>query len=616
MNKRKKLEILSGLLGSMLLLFISALIYLKSVTVVEPFTVRIAGITMNEAKSIGIYSVTPLDKKINIPYDKTANEWVRDDDGAFKTINIFIPDSLKSKISLLYVNTKHKEFIVSLKELQVVGQSGGKNEYSLPTYVRSNISIFKMMSLLLHVHIIAMFFLILEVMVFILLAWCLIYILIKKRRTIWSIFRIKISSARKTIKNFVHRYSNVIRWLKIIVFSIFIACCLFYGYFLIKYTVSFYITTVLFILCSGIILWLILQLIFRIFKVTVRYSQWINRTLIVFLVIWLFWESILRFNGFNISYLEKIVHYYASGYYANPGNSNLLVHSRNEKFVVERKEYSYEIKCNAEGLRDIDHPVEKEKNEYRIICIGNSFTEGYGAPQDSTWPKLFENRIKTATGRKIVVFNAGVSTSDPFFEYMLLKEKMLKYEPDLVLLTLGGSDFTFYRTRGGFERFTEEGLKYREGPRWEKLYAVSYVFRYYLNNKLHYRDLLSPTSFAKDSIRALKDFDNCINRFYQLSLESKFKLVVVFYDDDNTVYFVLMNKLKQDHLIQVIDLFEYNKSIEKINARDRKYWWPIDWHYNSSGYDIMAKGVLWNLNEMGIIDSIGNHPKQDAGEIK
>jgi hypothetical protein len=218
---------------------------------------------------------------------------------------------------------------------------------------------------------------------------------------------------------------------------------------------------------------------------------------------------------------------------------------------------------------------------------------------------LLEKRLTPLAKRKITVFNAGKSGSDPFFEYMLLKEKMLNYKPELVLLTLGASDFGFYPFRGGLERFTSEGCKFRKAPWWDKLYAVSFVFRYYMNDVLHYKNFMSQADYAKDSLKAIVDIDSCIKRFYYLSKEKGFKLVVVFYDDNSNAYSSIMNKYKKSEIVQVIDLFEYNRKIEKITyLENKKYYWPIDGHYNAKGYDLLARGVLWNIKKMGILDSL------------
>ena len=182
---------------------------------------------------------------------------------------------------------------------------------------------------------------------------------------------------------------------------------------------------------------------------------------------------------------------------------------------------------------------------------------------------------------------------------------MLKYKPDLVLLALG-KELDFYHQRGGFERFTKEGVKYRKAPAWEKLFAVSKIFRFITHKILNYKYFMSPEDYIADCQKANNDIKSCIDRFYRLSLKEKFKFAIIFIDDeskDADPY--LSDILKKENVIPIIDLPEYNKKIGKLTTSNRtKYYWSLDRHCNSRGYDMWARGVEWNLNKLGLIDSL------------
>ncbi len=405
----------------------------------------------------------------------------------------------------------------------------------------------------------------------------------------------------KPVKLKTTTYPKLFIWIKIMVYSILIASYLFFGFILFKYTVSTFFTTVLFIILVGFLSWFIIKLVLKLFHLSPHTIKKLRNFWVLLFIMWFCIEVVLRISGINKTYNEQMGFYYSSGFNETVNNdvknSFVWTNKPNENKIVKRKEFKYVLKCNSEGLRDIEHPVQKAEGEYRIICLGNSFTEGAGTPQDSTWPRLLKLRINAAYKDKITVFNAGCSGTDPFFEYFLLEKRLLKYKPDLVLLTLGASDLFFYRNRGGFERFTDDGLKYRKGPQWEIFYAMSFVVRFFTDNLLHYRYFLSPEDFKKHEEKALEDIYDCIYKFYKLAQDKHFKLVVVFYDDTDTQYSLLRTKLKDEKNIPVIDLFDYNKNIENISTEEwvQNYMWPIDKHFNSKGYNIMAKGVFWNL---------------------
>jgi hypothetical protein len=404
-------------------------------------------------------------------------------------------------------------------------------------------------------------------------------------------------------------FTKIKRWIKVIFVSLFIACVIFFGFLLIVFTASNYITAILFILLTGLLIYHIFKYIFRKFKMRELYILWLRITIFILLLILICIETFLRSDKTLATYNELQHFFYISGFQEkhvyDKQNPDLMVHSRYDNYIDNRKEFSYEIRTNNEGLRDIDHPIEKSKDECRIICIGNSFTEGIGTPQDSTWTKLLENMLNISSKKKITVLNAGIAGADPFFGYRLLEKKMLKYKPDIVLLAVGSSDFNFYRFRGGFERFTPDGYKFREAPWWESIYAVSYIFRFITDDLMHYKYFFTPDEYKADSVKALMDINDCIHRFHTLTQKNNISFSVVFYDDNSYKLNPVMNSLKKEKIITIFDLAEYNSNIAKINFKDRKsLYWQTDEHCNSRGYEMFARGVEWNLRKFGILDSL------------
>lgn len=70
----------------------------------------------------------------------------------------------------------------------------------------------------------------------------------------------------------------------------------------------------------------------------------------------------------------------------------------------------------------------------RIVCFGDSLTYGYGASQGMDYP----TRLEEMTGIEII--NAGVSGNTTADGLARLEDDVLDYEPDVVLITLGGND--------------------------------------------------------------------------------------------------------------------------------------------------------------------------------
>ena len=70
----------------------------------------------------------------------------------------------------------------------------------------------------------------------------------------------------------------------------------------------------------------------------------------------------------------------------------------------------------------------------RVVCFGNSLTRGYGATQGMDYPA----RLEEMTGIEII--NSGVSGNTTAAGLARLEDDVLTFEPDVVLITLGGND--------------------------------------------------------------------------------------------------------------------------------------------------------------------------------
>ncbi|MEA3489174.1 MAG: SGNH/GDSL hydrolase family protein [Candidatus Omnitrophota bacterium] len=99
--------------------------------------------------------------------------------------------------------------------------------------------------------------------------------------------------------------------------------------------------------------------------------------------------------------------------------------------VTEEWNVPYEI--NSHGLRDREYSPEKREGVYRILALGDSFTEGYGVEAGDAFIKLLEKKLNLAGGGYEVI-NCGIASYSPLLEYLFLKEKGLGLDPDMVVL--------------------------------------------------------------------------------------------------------------------------------------------------------------------------------------
>src|SRR5499427_5580761 len=92
---------------------------------------------------------------------------------------------------------------------------------------------------------------------------------------------------------------------------------------------------------------------------------------------------------------------------------------------------------NSKGLRDREFSYEKPPGKLRILMLGDSFTVGWGAKFDETFPKRIE-RIYADRGIEADVINTGVGNYNTIQEVEYYLTEGYKYNPDIVVL-----NFTF-----------------------------------------------------------------------------------------------------------------------------------------------------------------------------
>ncbi len=103
------------------------------------------------------------------------------------------------------------------------------------------------------------------------------------------------------------------------------------------------------------------------------------------------------------------------------------------------------INISSQGFReDKIYPYQKPKNTFRILMLGDSFTEGDEVPADKTFSKLLEQQLnQLPLGPIYEVINAGIRGSGPLQAYLWLKTEGIKFQPDLIILNFYlGNDIT------------------------------------------------------------------------------------------------------------------------------------------------------------------------------
>ena len=103
---------------------------------------------------------------------------------------------------------------------------------------------------------------------------------------------------------------------------------------------------------------------------------------------------------------------------------------------------------NRLGLRGRAASARKAPGTQRVICLGGSTTFGYSVSDGEDWPAKLQDRL----GQGFEVLNAGRPGSTTFRNFPYLRDRLLRLEPDVVVLYEGFNDMW----RGVRSHFAEQ----------------------------------------------------------------------------------------------------------------------------------------------------------------
>lgn len=315
-------------------------------------------------------------------------------------------------------------------------------------------------------------------------------------------------------------------------------------------------------------------------------------------------EVALRMLGFYKTYTEKMDGEYVS-YYGRQMPTWFWGHHPFDSIIDNKPEYTYHTKANNYGFADRDFDTLSDGHVLKGLVLGDSFAQGMGAPPDSSWPALLESLLNDSQdSTHYRIYNCGIAGSDPFFEYVQLREKLIYLHPDVVIMSINYSDINDCMTRGGLERFHSDGTtQFAPGPWFEPLYKNVHLIRMFVHFVLRYDfSLLSPSRHEQRAKDALQQLAVCADSARVLCADHGVRFLVVLhpYLDPHDRYLqkqdilpAMMPLLQQKH-IDAINLFsDFRKVVTTANYQ--VYSWPRDMHYTARGYDLFAHLLLQRM---------------------
>lgn len=345
-------------------------------------------------------------------------------------------------------------------------------------------------------------------------------------------------------------------------------------------------------------------------------------------------EVVVRLVGLERTYSEKTRGRYAT-YYGKSDPTWYHTLPSSTTGVTETREFSFPYRTNSLGFKEREIPPRADNGPALILVLGDSFAEGVGAPPAESWPRELERIITEERGPGYTVYNAGISGSDPFFEQVLLRDRLLALKPELVVIAVNGSDLDDFVFRGGEERFIPDGsTRYRSEPAIEPLYHHSHLARLILRFLGYQHTLLRKEAVVRQYREAALRIGDLLIRCRDLCASKGARLLVVVHalpnefrkpapqpppppgaaGSESPLRPLLKRVVRalglaptrgldhQSHLEALIERLRRN-GLPCVNLSPAlqealgagsfsDYAWPVDGHFNARGYAIFAR-TLW-----------------------
>lgn len=163
---------------------------------------------------------------------------------------------------------------------------------------------------------------------------------------------------------------------------------------------------------------------------------------------------------------------------------------------------------NSAGFRDREREQAKPDGTTRVVVLGDSTTVGNGiGDPHKIYTRILEAMLneQAANGLTFEVLNLGVDGYQTLQEAELLRTKGVRYEPDIVLVTLCVNDFYLHSDGEVYEKLISNA---RHGDRGEMLSAagnfllahsrLAFALYHGFKHRLHDQDQAYRENFLKE----------------------------------------------------------------------------------------------------------------------
>jgi lysophospholipase L1-like esterase len=235
-------------------------------------------------------------------------------------------------------------------------------------------------------------------------------------------------------------------------------------------------------------------------------------------------------------------------------SENTLVHGKAPLHHIVPNQYKFTMSINSDGFRG--NEIDVNTDTYRIFFTGGSTAFGFGSTSDKTTisgflQEYFDNEFGYLN---VEIINAGINGADSYREILLIKEKLIEYDPDLIISYTGVNDSGGYAREIIFDETkddsTQNFFKFASYPWYRTPFVINNILSENLINEKKILEL-SPEDIQKNSESFKKNWTQSCE-----------------FLEDNQIISVLM---LQPSLITKTMVSDFEKSIEpNVNYRKQQ----------------------------------------------
>lgn len=256
---------------------------------------------------------------------------------------------------------------------------------------------------------------------------------------------------------------------------------------------------------------------------------------------------------------------------------------------------------NSLRVKDIEHGLEKPVGTYRVVFVGDSYTEASGVQFNKGYSQVLTRMLNAQSKDQhyeaLICAKWGYNSMDELHFY---EKKCQQFDPDLIIVGYVLNDAEGYNAVKRWEFLNLLRIRKPDGV-GALLYQYSHLFRF-LYLKVEYFRIQNAwikgyNAIYNDSSTFLET-KQCFLEFKKLIIARNCKFLVVLFpyldyklNDANPFikYYGIVLSFLLKNKIDVLDLFPYFKGMNNIELQVNA---GYDDHPNEKGHRIIAKSLF------------------------